>query len=115
MAGFLRVPAVFICINNQYGISTYIGDVLAGGSIAKRAAGYGIPGIEVAVYEAGREAVARGRSGNGPSLIEAVTCRIGGHSSTAPEDGFMDQKKLREFPTCAMDQTVNFAATLTYA
>lgn len=103
MAGFLKVPAIFVCLNNQYGISTSIGDVLAGGSIAKRATAYGMPGLEVdgndvvAVYEAAVEAVTRARGGEGPSLIEAVTYRIGGHSSTNPETDFMDQEKMKYF------------------
>ncbi len=103
MAAVLGVPAVFVCLNNQYGISTYIGDVLAGGSIAARAGAYGIPGMEVdgndavAVYEATVEAVARARAGDGPSLIDARTYRIGGHSSTNPEVDFMDDDKYRHY------------------
>ena len=103
MAGTLRVPAVLVCLNNQYGISTYIGDVTAGNSIAARAEGYGIPGLQVdgndpiAVFEAAQDAVARARAGEGPTFIEALTYRIGGHSSTNPEDDFMDQEKLVAF------------------
>jgi len=103
MAGVLRVPAIFVCLNNQYGISTYIGDVTAGGSIAGRAAAYGMPGVQVdgndavAVYEAAVEAVARARAGGGPTLIEGLTYRIGGHSSTNPEVDFMDEAKFRDF------------------
>jgi pyruvate dehydrogenase E1 component alpha subunit len=103
MAGVLKLPAIFVCLNNQWGISTNIYDVLAGGDIAKRAAGYGMPGVQVdgqdvvAIYEATREAVARARRGEGPSLIEAVTYRIGGHSSTSPEFEFMDLEKMDAF------------------
>ncbi len=103
MASVLQVPAVFVCLNNQYGISTYIGDALAGGDIAGRAHAYGLPGIAVdgndavAVFEVAEEAVGRARAGEGPTLIEAVTYRIGGHSSTNPEHDFMDEAKFREF------------------
>ncbi|MDP6352014.1 MAG: thiamine pyrophosphate-dependent dehydrogenase E1 component subunit alpha [Alphaproteobacteria bacterium] len=103
MAGLLRVPAVFVCLNNQYGISTYIGDAVAGPDIAGRAAAYGFPGVSVdgndpvAVFDAARQAVARARAGDGPTLIEGVTFRIGGHSSTNPEYDFMDEAKFRHF------------------
>jgi pyruvate dehydrogenase E1 component alpha subunit len=103
LAAVLKAPAVFVCLNNQWGISTHIYDTLAGGSIVKRADGYGMPGAQVdgqdvlAVYRATLEAVERARRGEGPSLIEAVTYRIGGHSSTSPEFDFMDLKKMSEF------------------
>jgi pyruvate dehydrogenase E1 component alpha subunit len=103
MAAMLKLPAVFVCLNNQWGITTHIYDVLAGGDIARRADGYGIPGVRVdgqdvvAVYEAARGAVARARRGEGPTLIEAVTYRIGGHSSTSPEFDFMDLERMAAF------------------
>jgi pyruvate dehydrogenase E1 component alpha subunit len=103
LAAVLKAPAVFVCLNNQWGISTHIYDVLAGGDIARRADGYGIPGVRVdgqdvvAVYEATRDAVARARSGEGPTLIEAVTYRIGGHSSTSPEVDFMNLDLMEQF------------------
>jgi TPP-dependent pyruvate/acetoin dehydrogenase alpha subunit len=103
MAAVLRLPAIFVCLNNQWGITTCIDETLAGGDIAGRAKGYGMPGAKVdgqdvvAVYEATRDAVARARRGEGPSLIEAVTYRIGGHSSTAPDFDFMDLEKMEAF------------------
>ena len=103
MAAALSLPAIFVCLNNQWGITTCIDDTLAGGDIAGRAAGYGMPGAKVdgqdvvAVYEATRDAVARARRGEGPSLIEAVTYRIGGHSSTSPDFDFMDLRKMEAF------------------
>jgi pyruvate dehydrogenase E1 component alpha subunit len=103
MAGVLRVPAIFVCLNNQYGISTYIGDVTGGNSVAARAKGYGFAGVQVdgndvmAMYQAAEEAVRRARADGGPTFIEALTYRIGGHSSTNPEDAFMDQAKMAAF------------------
>lgn len=103
MAAVLKLPAIYVCLNNQWGISTCIDDTLAGGDIAARAKGYGMPGSKVdgqdvvAVYRAARDAVARARNGEGPSLIEAVTYRIGGHSSTAPDFDFMDLNKMDQF------------------
>ena len=103
LAAVLRLPAVLVCLNNQWGITTCIDDTLAGGDIARRAGAYGMPGTKVdgqdaiAVYEAARDAVERARRGDGPSLIEAVTYRIGGHSSTSPDFDFMDLQKMEAF------------------
>jgi len=103
MAAVLRLPAIYVCLNNQWGITTCIDDTLAGGDIAGRAKAYGMPGTKVdgqdvlAVYQAAAVAVARARRGEGPSLIEAVTYRIGGHSSTSPDFDFMDAAKMEDF------------------
>ena len=89
VAAIWRLPLVFFCENNQYGLSTAASAVTAGGSIAARAAGYGIPGEEVdgndpvAVYEAVAVAIARARAAEGPTLIEAHTWRWGDHSMRA--------------------------------
>ncbi len=89
VAAIWRLPLVFFCENNQYGLSTASSAVTAGGSIAARAAGYGMPGEEVdgndpvAVYEAAAIAIARAREGEGPTLIEAHTWRWGDHSMRA--------------------------------
>lgn len=86
LAAVLRLPAVFVCNNNQYAYSTPLTRQTLVPEIAKRAAGYGIPGVSVdgndalAVYRAAREAVARARRGEGPSLIECKTMRMRGHS-----------------------------------
>lgn len=103
MAAILKLPAIFVCLNNQWGITTCIDDTLAGGDIAGRAKAYGMPGVKVdgqdvvAVYQASWDAVARARRGEGPTLIEAVTYRIGGHSSTSPDFDFMDLQKMEDF------------------
>ncbi|MBI4255990.1 MAG: dehydrogenase E1 component subunit alpha/beta [Candidatus Rokubacteria bacterium] len=89
LAAVWKLPTVFLCENNQYALSTASKRTTAGQSIAARAAGYDIPGVRVdgndvlAVYEAVRAAVAHARAGDGPSLIEAVTYRWGGHSMRA--------------------------------
>lgn len=103
LAAKLALPAIFVCLNNQWGISTCIYDTLAGGDIARRAEGYGIPGVQVdgqdvvAVYTAALRAVERARLGEGPTLIEAITYRIGGHSSTAPDFDFMNLAEMARF------------------
>ena len=86
LAAVLRVPVVFVCNNNRYAYSTPLERQTRVPDIAVRAAGYGIPGVTVdgndilAVYGAVRDAVARARRGEGPSLVECKTMRIRGHS-----------------------------------
>jgi acetoin:2,6-dichlorophenolindophenol oxidoreductase subunit alpha len=85
LAALWTLPVVFVCENNRWASSTAHSLSTAGGSIAARAAGYGIPGESVdgndvlAVYDAVARAVERGRGGHGPSLIEAHTIRWVGH------------------------------------
>ena len=85
LAAVGKLPIVYVCQNNQYAISLPLPSYLAGPGVAARAAGYGIPGVAVdgndplAVNDAVREAVARARRGEGPSLIEAQTYRLAGH------------------------------------
>lgn len=92
LAAVLKLPAVYVCQNNQVAISTPSASAVSASSIADRGAGYGIPGVAVdgndvialrAVLEA---AVARARSGGGPTLVEALTYRVSGHfaSDAAP-------------------------------
>ena len=77
LAAVMNAPAVFVCNNNQWAISTPIEAQTRAETLADKAVGYGIPGVRVdgldvlAVYEAAREAVERARSGGGPTLIEA--------------------------------------------
>ncbi len=85
LAALWKLPVVFVVENNHYCISTPLHMQVAGGDIAGRAAGYGIPGVAVdgndpeAVYSAAVVACRRARSGEGPSLIVADTYRLGGH------------------------------------
>jgi 2-oxoisovalerate dehydrogenase E1 component len=89
LAAVWKLGVIFLCENNQYALSTATTRATAGESIAARAAGYGFPGVRVdgndvlAVYAAAQAAVTRARAGEGPSLIEAVTYRWGGHSMRA--------------------------------
>jgi pyruvate dehydrogenase E1 component alpha subunit len=85
LAAVWCLPVVFICENNLWAVSVPTSCSLAVHDIADRAIGYGIPGVVVdgmdvtAVYEVAGEAVARARSGGGPTLIEAKTYRFRGH------------------------------------
>jgi pyruvate dehydrogenase E1 component alpha subunit len=86
LAGLWRAPLVLFCQNNGWAISVPTVRQTAG-ELWRRAEGYGFPGIRVdgndllAVYVAVRDAVARARAGDGPTLIEALTYRIGAHST----------------------------------
>ena len=86
-AAVMKAPVVFFVQNNGWAISVPTERQVAGGSVAARAAGYGMPALQidgddvVAVLEATRRAFAHARSGNGPVLIEAMTYRRGPHST----------------------------------
>ena len=88
LAAIWKLPVVFVCENNQYAMSKSVKDAFATERISDRAAGYGMPGITVdgmnleEVHEAASEAIGRARSGEGPTLIEAVTYRYLGHSKS---------------------------------
>lgn len=89
-AGVMRLPAVFIIENNLYAEFTPIAKHFAGTSLAARAEGYGFEGVTVdgndllAMYDVTAAAVAKARAGGGPTLIEAMTYRQRGHSSSHP-------------------------------
>ncbi len=91
MAAIWTLPVVYLCENNQYGMSMSVERALPIEDIADRAAAYKMPGVVVdgndvlAVYEATLEAVERARSGGGPSLIEGKTYRWKGHSKSDQE------------------------------
>lgn len=91
LASIWKLPVIFYSINNFYGISTPIKNVINIDYNYQRASAYGIPGhfIEdgndiVAVYEKMQEAVEYVRNGNGPVLVESVTYRWFGHSTSDP-------------------------------
>ncbi len=85
MAALWKLPVVFFCENNLYAVTTSVRQSHGQPDIAKRAAGYGMPGVDVdgqdlvAVYEATCDAVRRARNGGGPTLIEARTYRFDEH------------------------------------
>lgn len=88
MASVWKLPVIFVCENNGYGMSTSTARSTAVANIADRAAAYSMPGVIVdgnvlsEVAEASHEAVARARRGEGPSLIECKTYRYRGHSKS---------------------------------
>jgi pyruvate dehydrogenase E1 component alpha subunit len=87
-AGVWRVPCVLVCPNNQFAISVPADRQTASRTIAVKARAYGLPGVRVdgndflAVYSVLRSALDRARAGDGPTFIEAVTYRMGPHSTS---------------------------------
>jgi acetoin:2,6-dichlorophenolindophenol oxidoreductase subunit alpha len=85
LAAVWKLPVVFVCQNNGYGEHTRYDLSTSARRISDRAAGYGMPGETVdgndplAVYKSARAAIIRARSGDGPTLIEAMTFRFQGH------------------------------------
>jgi TPP-dependent pyruvate/acetoin dehydrogenase alpha subunit len=92
LGAVLSAPAVFVCENNEWAISTPAAASTRITNIADRAAGYGIPGVVtdgndvLGVREVTAEAVARARGGEGPTLIEAKSYRVMPHSAATKTD-----------------------------
>ncbi|MFN8455134.1 MAG: thiamine pyrophosphate-dependent enzyme [Anaerolineae bacterium] len=91
LAGVVKAPVIFLCQNNNWAISTPRELQTAAPTLAQKGAAAGVPGIQVdgndllAMYGATCEAVERARRGDGPTLIEAMTYRLGIH--TTADDG----------------------------
>jgi len=102
LAAVMNAPAVFVCNNNQWAISTPIEAQTRAESLADKAVGYGIPGVTVdgldvlAVYAAAREAVERARSGGGPTLIECVHYRAAPHATADDPRAYIDLARVEE-------------------
>ena len=110
MAALWKLPVIYFCENNLYALSTAVTLSHGQPDIAKRAEGYGIPGVIVdgqdanAVYEVTRTAVDRARRGEGPTLIEAKTYRFDEHEAGLsiagpayrPKEEVEDYKKNRD-------------------
>lgn len=98
LASLWKLPVVYICENNQYAVTTPIGEA-ASCEIAWRARGYGLPGVcvdgmnVVEVHEAVAEAVGRARTGDGPSLVECKTYRFQPHCAVIPDRRDADEKE----------------------
>jgi len=102
-AGVWHVPVVFVCQNNQWAISVPLKKQTHSRTIAQKALAYGLPGIQVdgndvlAVYAASREAVGRARAGEGPTLIECVTYRLGMHTTADDPSKYRSEEEVREW------------------
>jgi 2-oxoisovalerate dehydrogenase E1 component alpha subunit len=99
-AAIHKLPFIFVVENNGYAISVPAARQVSVPDVASRAAGYGIPGVVVdgsdvlACYAAARDAVARARAGDGPTLIEAKVTRLTGHSSDDQQTKYRSEEEL---------------------
>jgi pyruvate dehydrogenase E1 component alpha subunit len=100
-AGVWHVPVVFVCQNNQWAISVPLKKQTHSRTLAQKALAYGFPGIQVdgndvlAVYAASREAVARARASEGPTLIECVTYRLGVHTTADDPTRYRSDEEVK--------------------
>jgi 2-oxoisovalerate dehydrogenase E1 component alpha subunit len=101
-AGVHQLPVIFVVENNRYAISVPLHKQVAGEEIAKRAAGYGMPGVKVdgndplKVYQAVKEAADRARRHEGPTLIEAICYRLVPHSSDDDDRTYRTRAEVEE-------------------
>jgi pyruvate dehydrogenase E1 component alpha subunit len=99
-ASVMQAPVVFFCQNNHWAISVPRESQMNSETVAQKAIAYGMPTIQVdgndifAVFKATREAVERARGGGGPSFIEAVTYRLGDHTTADDARRYRDAQEL---------------------
>jgi pyruvate dehydrogenase E1 component alpha subunit len=116
LAAVFGAPCVFFVQNNQWAISVPVSHQMAGPSIAHRAIGYGMPGIRVdgndalACFAVTSEAATRARDGGGPTLIEAVTYRMGPHTTSDDPSRYRSQAEVDEW--AARDPIARYRAYL---
>jgi TPP-dependent pyruvate/acetoin dehydrogenase alpha subunit len=122
MASVMRLPLILIVENNQYAYSTPISKQFIVDKLSDRAAGYGIPGFTVdgtdilEVYRVCKDAAARARKSEGPTIIEAVTMRMHGHAAHdnawyVPKKMFTEWKK--KDPIDRLEKLLSSAGILT--
>lgn len=103
IAAVFKAATVFFCVNNQWAISTPITRQMATETIAEKAAAYGMPGIRVdgfdpiACWKATRDALDRGRSGGGPTLIEAYCYRLRAHGTADDPRLYRDEEETEKW------------------
>jgi pyruvate dehydrogenase E1 component alpha subunit len=101
-AAVMNAPAVFVCNNNGWAISTPLDAQTRAETLADKAIGYGVPGVRVdgldvlAVWEAASEAVERARGGGGPTFIEAVHYRVAPHATADDPRAYIDLARVEE-------------------
>ena len=114
LAGVAKAPVVLICQNNQWAISIPFSKQTASDGVAIKAQAYGMPGIAVdgndvlAVIRAVKEARARAAEGQGPTLLELITYRRGGHSSSDDPTRYRDEDA--DAPWLKVDPLERFGA-----
>jgi len=121
LAGVMKAPVIFLCQNNGWAISTTIQQQTASQTLAQKAIAYGFPGVQCdgndlfAVYATVRDAVRRARDGEGPTLVEALTYRLGLHTTADDptryepremHDAWVDRDPLRRMQLHLMSRGV---------
>jgi len=102
-AGVFNVPVLIICQNNQWSISVPTSRQTASRTIAIKGRAYGVPSVRVdgndllAVCKVLRDALARARQGEGPTFVEAVTYRIGAHSTSDDPTRYRSDAEVEEW------------------
>jgi TPP-dependent pyruvate/acetoin dehydrogenase alpha subunit len=120
LAAAWQLPLIAVCENNLYAVETPFSAVTGGGSIVRRAAGFGLPAVEVdgqdviAVHAAAREARERALDGGGPTFIEARTYRYRGHGSGEGPVAYRTAEEVEEWRR-TRDPIERLRATLTEA
>ena len=120
LASVWNLPVIYICENNLYAVTTPAQQTISIENVAQRSAGYSCPGVTVdgmdveAVYEATAQAVQHARSGAGPSLIEAKTCRYQAHCMAIPDrrDAEEMEKGHQRDPMACYEQTLGARGTM---
>ena len=102
-AGVFATPTLFLCQNNQWAISVPREHQTHSKTLAQKALAYGVPGIQVdgndllAVLAATREAAARARGGDGPTMIECVTYRLSLHTTADDPSKYRSNEEVEEW------------------
>jgi len=102
-AGVFQTPTVFVCQNNQWAISVPREEQTQSKTLAQKAIGYGMPGIQVdgndllAVYAASQEAAERARNGDGPTMIECITYRLSLHTTADDPTRYREEDDVEEW------------------
>jgi pyruvate dehydrogenase E1 component alpha subunit len=105
-AGVFQVPAVLVCVNNQYAISVPREQQTHSKTLAQKAIAYGFPGLQVdgndilGCYVAAKEAIDRARAGKGPTLIEALTYRLCAHTTADDPRRYRTEAEVEEWQRC---------------
>ncbi len=117
MASIWQLPVIYVCENNSYAMSTPVNSAFNVESIASRAAAYGIPGFTIDgndfldVFHCVHAAAGRARNGDGPTLVEALTYRIKGHSRS-DRQAYRSRDEVRRWQEPDRDPILRLASTL---
>jgi 2-oxoisovalerate dehydrogenase E1 component alpha subunit len=102
-AGVFKTPTIFFCRNNGWAISVPTERQTASASFAEKGSAYGVPSLRcdgndlLAVISATKEALARAVRGDGPTLIEAITYRLSGHSTSDDPKAYRQEDEVEEW------------------